>query len=122
MGLYKPYEKPTEALEGPHFALDTPFIDYMYAEPTQRSYQGPPTPPQLQPKLMLYHPYSPPLPVQQPILHLPITQPFHPTHHNCPTGLHCPLGPTPRTQPGMWRGLTLRLGGELTWGQGMETG
>ena len=27
MGLYKPHEEPIEALEGLHFALDTPFID-----------------------------------------------------------------------------------------------
>ena len=99
MGLYKPYEEATKALEGPHFALDTPFIDYAHAEPTQWSYQGPPTSPQFQPEPMLYHPYSPPLPIQQPIPHLPITQSFHPTHHNRPTGLHYPSGPTHRTQP-----------------------
>ena len=93
MGPSKPYEEPTESLEGPHFVLDT-FINYTYAKPTQWSYQGPPTSPQLQPEPMIYHPYSPPLPVQQPILHLPITQPFHPTHHNFPTCLHFPLGPT----------------------------
>ena len=89
----------------PHFTLDTPFIDYMYAEHTQWSHQGPPTPPQFQPEPMLYYPYSPPRPVQQPIPHLPITQPFHPTHHNCPTGLHLPSGPTHRTQPRARRGL-----------------
>ena len=105
MGLYKPYEEPAEALEGPNFALDIPFINYTYAESIQWSYQEPPTPPQLQPELMLYHTYSPPLPVQQPILHLPITQPSHPTYQHCPTGLHCPLGPTPRTQPGARRAL-----------------
>ena len=105
MELYEPYEEPTEALEGPHFTLDTPFIDYTYAKPTQWSYQGPPISPQFQPEPMLYHPYSPSLPVQQPIPHLPINQSFHPTHHNRPTGPHLPSGPTRRTQPRAQRGL-----------------
>ena len=105
MGPYEPYEEATEALEDPHFALDTPFVDYTYTEPAQWSYQGPPTSPQFQPEPMLYHPYSPPLPFQQPIPHLPITQPFHPTHHNRPTGLNYPSGPTLRTQPRARRGL-----------------
>ena len=39
MRLYKPYEEPTKALEGPYFTLDTPFVDYTFTEPTQWSYQ-----------------------------------------------------------------------------------
>ena len=105
MGPYEPCEESTEALESPHFTLDTPFVDYMYTEPAKWSYQGPPISPQFQPEPMLYHPYSPPLPVQQLILHCPITQPFHPTHHNHPTGPHLPSGPTHRTQPRAQRGL-----------------
>ena len=35
MGPYEPYEESTEALESPHFTLDTPFVNYTYVEPAQ---------------------------------------------------------------------------------------
>ena len=41
MGPYEPYEESTKALESPHFALDTPFVDYTYAKPAQWVYGEP---------------------------------------------------------------------------------
>ena len=57
MEPYKPYEEPTEALEGPHFTLDTPFTNYMYVAPSQWTYQCPPLSPLLQPEMVANHPY-----------------------------------------------------------------
>ena len=57
MEPYEPYEEPTEALEGPHFTLDTPFADYMYVAPSQWTYQSPPLSPLLQPEKVANHPY-----------------------------------------------------------------
>ena len=52
MEPYEPYEEPTEALEGPHFTLDTPFANYMYIAPSQWTYQCPPLSPPLQPEMV----------------------------------------------------------------------
>ena len=57
MEPYEPYEEPTEALEGPHFTLDTPFTNYMYVAPSQWTYQCPPLFPPLQPETVANHPY-----------------------------------------------------------------
>ena len=57
MELYEPYEEPTEALEGPHFTLDTPFANYMYVAPSQWTYQSPPLSPLLQPETVANHHY-----------------------------------------------------------------
>ena len=57
MEPYEPYEEPTEALEGPHFTLDTPFANYMYVVLSQWTYQCPPLSPLLQPETVANHPY-----------------------------------------------------------------
>ena len=52
-----PYGGSTPPWEHPYPALDSPFANYMYAVPSQWTYQSPPLSPLLQPEMVADHPY-----------------------------------------------------------------